>query len=132
MPAPTTMTSQGPGGTRAVAPWKTRPAGAPSVPGIPGLVSVGPVPALRLEVGPRLAREVGGDVIGLLVGARGAAQRHLGLDEGPGRAEEGHAGADIKGARPPQRGENGVASRAHRPLPRDVVAGRAFRGVENP
>src|SRR3989338_524304 len=126
------MTSQGPDGTRASAPWKTRPAGAPSVPGIPGLVSVGPVLALRLEVGPELAREVGGDVVGLLVGERGAAQRHLGLDEGRGRVEAGHAGADVEGARPPERGERGVAAGAYHPLPRDAVAGRAFRRVKNP
>src|SRR5207245_2041311 len=102
-----------------------------SVPGIRGLVALRPVPVLAGKVRPRLAGEIRGDIVSLLIGQRLAlSQRHLSLDERGRGVQARHPRPDVERVRAPERWKDGLAVRARDPLPVGAVARRALRRID--
>src|SRR5205809_7271005 len=98
-----------------------------SVPGIRGLVALRPVPVLAGKVRPRLAGEIRGYIVSLLIGQRLAlSPRHLSLDERGRGVQACHPLPDVQRVRAPERWKDGLAVRARDPLPVGAVARRAL------
>jgi len=95
-----------------------------------GPAAFGPVVFLPGEIGPRLRREVRGDVVSLLIGQRaGIAGRHLGPDERRGQRKARHAGTNVKRLRAPQGREHKPVRAGFEPLAVGTVTGAAFGNV---
>src|SRR5439155_18132283 len=102
-----------------------------SVPALPGLFALRPVPVLAGKVRPRLAGEIRGDIVSLLIGQRLAlSQRHLSLDERGRGVQARHPRPDVERVRAPERWKDGLAVRARDPLPVGAVARRALCRID--
>src|SRR5262249_9334940 len=99
--------------------------------GVLGLVALWPVSILSGKIRSRLSRKVRRDVEGVLAGQGIVlAERHVGLDEGGGRVQSGHASADVERLRTPKRREQILALLSRTALTIGAMAGHALFQIE--